>query len=146
MTNQTAKRFGYPDTTIQEYDHWIVLLRQQQITLGSLVMCAKSEVTEFSALPEGAYAEMGLVIQDIERVLRETFEYEKINYLMLMMVDPNVHFHVLPRYSGSRSACGLTIIDHGWPAAPKLDKARDLNAEEVDKLCNYVRDRWQCAA
>ena len=26
--------------------------------------------------------------------------YERINYLMLMMVDPHVHFHVIPRYSG----------------------------------------------
>jgi diadenosine tetraphosphate (Ap4A) HIT family hydrolase len=142
MVNQTAVKFGYSDSLIREYDHWVVLLRKQQITLGSLVMCAKSEATAFSALPEEAYAEMGVVIQDIERVLGQTFEYEKINYLMLMMVDPNVHFHVLPRYSGSRNACGLTITDHGWPAAPQLDKTRDLDAEELEKLRNYIRDHW----
>ena len=142
MTNQTAKRFGYPATLIQDYEHWIVLLREQQITLGSLVLCAKSEATAFSTLPDEAYAELGVTIKDIERVLSKAFEYEKINYLMLMMLDPNVHFHVLPRYSGSRSACGLTIIDHGWPAAPQLGETRDLKAKERDELCSYIRELW----
>ena len=54
---------------------------------------------EFSALPGEAYKEMGAVVADIERALKAAFAYEKINYLMLMMVDPNVHFHVIPRYS-----------------------------------------------
>ena len=100
MTNQTAVRFGYPQTLIREYDQWLVLLREPQATLGSLILCAKSDATEFSALSREAYEEMGTVVTDIEHALKAAFAYEKINYLMLMMVDPNVHFHVLPRYSG----------------------------------------------
>ena len=142
MTNQTAKRFGYPDTLIREYGHWLVLLREKQVTLGSLVLCAKSNATAFSELPDGAFAEMGTVIRDIERVLKEAFEYEKMNYLMLMMVDPNVHYHVFPRYSGSRTAGDVTIIDHGWPAAPQLAETRDLSAGERDQLCNHIREFW----
>ena len=45
MTNQTAVRFGYPDTLIREYDHWLVLLREPQATLGSLILCEKSDAT-----------------------------------------------------------------------------------------------------
>ena len=142
MTNQTAKRFGYSNTLIKEYDHWLVLLREQQVTLGSLVLCEKSEATTFSALSDGAYEELGVAIRDIERVLNKAVGYEKINYLMLMMVDPNVHFHVLPRYPGSRSACGLTIVDHGWPAAPRLDETRDLSEKERDDLCSHLRGFW----
>lgn len=142
MINQTATKFGYPDTLIHEYDHWVVLLREQQVTLGSIVMCAKSDAQDFSALPKEAFSEMREVVRDIERVLKEVVDYEKINYLMLMMVDPNVHFHVLPRYSGSRSAGDLTITDHGWPVAPQLGKTRDLNPEERDELCSYIRNYW----
>lgn len=142
MTNQTASRFGYPDTQIREYEHWLVLLREQQVTLGSLVLCAKADVTAFSALPDRAYGEMGSVVRDIERVLRAAFEYEKINYLMLMMVDPNVHFHVFPRYSGSRSACGLTIVDAGWPGPPQLAHSRDLSTEERTALAKLIGDLW----
>ncbi|MEK7719657.1 MAG: HIT family protein, partial [Bacteroidota bacterium] len=40
--NQTIKAFDYPDTLIKEYEYWVVLLRPQQITLGSLIIAAKS--------------------------------------------------------------------------------------------------------
>ena len=97
MPNQTIIRFGHPETLIREYEHWVVLLREQQVTLGSLVLCAKSDATAFSDLPTDAFEEMGTVVRDIERVLGAVVGYEKINYLMLMMVDPNVHFHVFPQ-------------------------------------------------
>ena len=142
MANKTAIRFGYPATIIYEYEHWVVLLREQQVTLGSLVLCAKSEATEFSALTLNAFEEMNEVVSDIERVLKAAFDYEKINYLMLMMVDPNVHFHVIPRYAVERSACGLIIPDTGWPKAPKLGDAKQLSSEERDALCEYINAYW----
>ena len=43
------------------------------------------------------------ITAEIEATLSAEVAYERINYLMLMMVDPNVHFHVFPRYEGSRS-------------------------------------------
>ena len=124
MTNQTAVRFGYPDTLIREYEHWLVLLREPQATLGSLILCEKSDAIEFSNISMDSYQEMGTVVGDIERALKAAFSYEKINYLMLMMVDPNVHFHVIPRYSEPQSACGLTIADPGWPVVPQLGVAQ----------------------
>ncbi len=142
MTNQTAIRFGYPETLIREYEYWIVLLREPQVTLGSLVLCAKSDASEFSALSPSAFKEMSIVIRDIERVLKAAFEYDKINYLMLMMVDPNVHFHVVPRYAEERSACGLKISDPGWPAAPKLGDSRKLTSVERDSLCTHIISYW----
>lgn len=142
MTNQTAVRFGYPDTLIREYEHWFVLLREPQATLGSLVLCAKSDATEFSALPMEAHTEMGTVVGEIENALKTAFAYEKINYLMLMMVDPNVHFHVIPRYSEPRTACGLTIPDPGWPALPKLGEAREINSSERESLIAHISGFW----
>ena len=142
MTNQTAVRFGYPETLIREYEHWLVLLREPQATLGSLVLCAKSEATEFSALSMEAHTEMGKVVGEIEDALKAAFAYEKINYLMLMMVDPNVHFHVIPRYSQPRSACGLTIPDPGWPALPQLGEAQELTPTERDALLAHISSYW----
>ena len=142
MANQTAVRFGYPDTLIREYGHWLVLLREPQATLGSLVLCAKSEATEFSALPVEAHAEMAKVVREIEHALKAAFDYDKINYLMLMMVDPNVHFHVIPRYSQARSACGLTIADPGWPAMPLLGEAQDISPDERDVLRALISEYW----
>lgn len=142
MVNQTAIRFGYPDTLIREYEHWLVLLREPQPTLGSLILCAKAAVTEFSALPGEAFTEMNVVVGDIERALKAAFDYNKINYLALMMVDPNVHFHVIPRYAEPRSACGLTVADAGWPVLPKLGEATDITAGQRDALIGYISGYW----
>ena len=142
MPNQTAVRFGYPDTLIREYEHWLVLLREPQATLGSLVLVAKPDVTEFSALSTEAHVEMGKVVGELEHALKAAFAYEKINYLMLMMVDPNVHFHVIPRYSEPQTACGLTIPDPGWPALPQLGVAQEITAAERNALQTYILKYW----
>ncbi len=142
MTNQTAVRFGYPDTLIREYDHWMVLLREPQATLGSLILCERSAATEFSAISMESFQEMSMVVGDIERALKAAFAYEKINYLMLMMVDPNVHFHVIPRYSQSQSACGLTIADPGWPVVPQLGAAQEITPAERDALRAHISEYW----
>ena len=99
MTNETMRKFGYPATLIRDYEHWVVLLRPAQVTLGSLVLAAKSDATAFGALAAGAHAELATITAEIEATLLAAIGYERINYLMLMMVDPNVHFHVFPRYS-----------------------------------------------
>jgi diadenosine tetraphosphate (Ap4A) HIT family hydrolase len=125
-----------------EYDYWLVLLREPQATLGSLVLCAKPEVTRFSSLSREAFAEMGAVVGDIECALKAAFAYDKINYLMLMMVDPNVHFHVIPRYAEPRSACGLTIPDAGWPALPNLGEAREITRAEREALIAHIFGCW----
>ena len=89
MTNDTMRKFGYPESLIREYEHWVVLLRPAQVTLGSLVLAAKSNATAFGQLPAGAHAELAAVTSEIEATLNAEIGYEKINYLMLMMVDPH---------------------------------------------------------
>ncbi|HZG10184.1 MAG TPA: HIT family protein [Allosphingosinicella sp.] len=140
--NETIARFGYPATLIAEYENWLVLLRPEQPTLGSLILAAKSDATAFSALPAEAFAELQAAIGDVEDVLTGAVDYEKINYLMLMMVDRHVHFHVIPRYEGERSACGVTVPDAGWPKAPALGEAVELSPDQVEALSGWLRSRW----
>ena len=68
--NATMQKFGYPESLVKDHHHWCVLLRPQQVTLGSLVLAAKSDVTAFSELPPTAFAELSIVITEIERSLR----------------------------------------------------------------------------
>ena len=140
--NETIHRFGYPGTLIAEYEHWVVLLRPSQPTIGSLILASKSEATAFSDLPPEAMAGLGDAVKAIERVLADSVGYEKINYLMLMMVDPHVHFHVLPRYGGERSICGVTVQDAGWPKAPALGQAVDLAPEQARALVAHFKSSW----
>jgi diadenosine tetraphosphate (Ap4A) HIT family hydrolase len=140
--NETIVRFGYPATLIGDYAHWVVLLRPAQPTLGSLVLAAKSEARSFADLPREAFVELQAAVGEIEAALTAAVRYEKINYLMLMMVDPHVHFHVVPRYEGEREACGVSVTDAGWPKVPALGEAVALGPEQVEALVGYFRGFW----
>jgi diadenosine tetraphosphate (Ap4A) HIT family hydrolase len=142
MMNETILRFGYPDTLIAEYRHWTVLLRPDQPTLGSLIVAAIGEEKALADLPAEAFAELRTVVGHVETALREAVGYEKINYLMLMMVDPHVHWHVIPRYDGERDAAGIAIQDQGWPKAPQLAGALALEPAQIDGLGGLLRAQW----
>src|SRR4029079_5454117 len=141
--NPTIEKFGYPATLVREYEHWLVLLRPAQVTLGSLVLAARGDATAFSALPRAAFAEQGDVIAAIERALTAFTGYERINYLMLMMVDPNVHFHVIPRYSEPRRWNNLDFADAGWPGVPQLSTATELDVEQMELLIGQLEARFR---
>jgi len=140
--NATIDKFGHPATSIAEYDHWIVLLRPQAVTLGSLVLAARSDATAYGALPPEAFAEQARVIADIETALGAAVRYEKINYLMLMMVDREVHYHVFPRYEGTRTHDGLSIADAGWPKTPDLGSAIPLDATTIAAQVAWLKGHW----
>lgn len=137
--NVTMEKFGYPQTLVRGFDHWVVLARPAQPTLGSLVLAAKSEATAFGDLPAEAHAELKPATVAIERALSEAVGYARLNYLMLMMVDPNVHFHVIPRYQGAREWNGREFVDVGWPKVPGLGHAVALEGEELDGLVDWLK-------
>lgn len=138
--NSTIEKFGYPATLIKEFDHWVVLLRPAQVTFGSLVLAAKNDATAYGDLPQTAFAEQSLVIAGIEQGLQRLTRYERVNYLMLMMVDPHVHFHVIPRYNGSRQWNGHEFADAGWPGPPHLGDAAKLDEAEIGALRDELID------
>lgn len=137
--NPTIEKFGHPATLVADHDHWVVLLRPAQPTLGALVLAAKSDATAFGDLPAEAHAELKTVTAGIEAALTQAVGYAKINYLMLMMVDRHVHFHVLPRYDGERSGAGLTVADAGWPGQPDLGQAVKLDDAQIAALTGWLK-------
>jgi len=144
--NETIRKFGYPETRVAEYRSWVVLLRPQQVTLGSLVLASRTEATAFGALPAEAFDGLRQAVHDLEQVLKAAFAFDRINYLMLMMVDPNVHFHVLPRYSGERDFAGVRFVDRSWPKPPDLSQSTPLEEGQRLQLRDFLRRQWPTAA
>lgn len=142
MTNATILKFGYPATLLRELEHWVILLRPAQVTLGSLVLAAKSEVAAYGELPPKAFAEQRLAVASIEAALSAFCSYERINYLMLMMVDRQVHFHVIPRYDGVRAWRGIRFLDSGWPGPPDLKAAQTLDPEQTRALKSELQQHF----
>jgi diadenosine tetraphosphate (Ap4A) HIT family hydrolase len=140
--NPTIEKFGFPQSLVAEFDHWVVLARPAQPTLGSLVLAAKSQATAFGDLPAEAHAELKTATAAIEAALTKAVDYAKINYLMLMMVDHEVHFHVIPRYEGAREWQSREFVDVGWPKIPDLGHAVALEREDLVKLVEWLKTHF----
>ncbi|MFT5154292.1 MAG: diadenosine tetraphosphate (Ap4A) HIT family hydrolase [Planctomycetota bacterium] len=140
--NDTILKFGYPGTLIREYTHWVLLLRPAQATLGSMVLAHKSDAQSAGDLDAESYAELARIKAEVESTLRELFGMEKINYLMLMMVDREVHYHVIPRYSQEKKFGAQSFTDPGWPAVPALGPTNEVSPEVFTALGLALRDGW----
>ena len=140
--NQTMKKFGFPETLIHDYERWSVQLRPKQATLGALVAICKEPVQSFGQLSGTAFSELQQVTNDIEAALGSSFGYAKINYLMLMMTDPDVHFHVLPRYPEEQKFGDISFTDPGWPGPPEIGFNTPIDAETQVALIELLRAKW----
>lgn len=140
--NATMRKFGAPQTIIRRFQYWSVMLRPAQATLGALVLAAHEPAEAFSQLSPESFTELHSITGHIESALAKAFQNDKINYLMLMMVDPDVHFHVLPRYAQPRQFADIEFIDAGWPAMPNLAQINKTDAEINQRIMNYIQSCW----
>ena len=140
--NATLEKFGYPGSLIKQYARWILLLRPQQVTLGSLVLVCLEEAKAFSALSTDSFIELSQVVREVETNLSQALSYEKINYLMLMMVDPDVHFHIIPRYSTPQEFHTQQFFDHGWPGPPNLKMGNETSRATQHELLGFLKTTW----
>ncbi len=142
ILNPTMRKFGAPGTIIHQFQHWIVMLRPIQVTLGSLVLAAHEPACSFSQLGQESFTELHKITGQLESALAKAFNYDKLNYLMLMMVDPDVHFHVIPRYGEGRYFNGVKFIDSGWPGPPDFNKATKMDADTNRLIKEQLISCW----
>ena len=131
--NQTMLSFDFKKYTIKEYNNWSLLLNKSQFTLGTMVLICRENVFNFSEISAESHSELPLIVKEIEINLKKVIKYEKLNYIMLMMVDPNVHFHIIPRYP-KIIYNKIEYIDFGWPGKPDLDKKLEVAKNTIDDL------------
>ena len=137
----TLVKFGSPGSVVADFEHWAVVLRNQQVTLGSLVLICKEDATAFPSISSEAFAELKHATAVMEGMLAAAFSFDKLNYLMLRMVDPHVHFHVIPRYEAARTFEGVTFEDRAWPKPPDLSAGADFPERLRAPLRAYLQDR-----
>jgi diadenosine tetraphosphate (Ap4A) HIT family hydrolase len=142
----TIAKFGYPGSLVHAYQRWVILLRPQQATLGACVLACVEPATSFAAISDAAFAELPVAIRDLEGALRAAFRPDKLNYLMLMMVDPHVHYHVLPRYGAERRHDGQGFADPGWPGMPDLHRVTTTDEAQRVSLRDHLRACWPGSA
>ncbi|MCC5968288.1 MAG: hypothetical protein JJU24_19430 [Natronohydrobacter sp.] len=115
-----AEKFRLDALHLANCGSWVLSLRPAQITLGSLVLSLRSGATDLAALSMEESRDMAAGFGLAETLLRETYGAVRLNLLCLMMQDPVVHFHILPRYDRSIDRHGLTWTDADWPGPPTI--------------------------
>lgn len=141
--NATAAKFGFPSSLVRAYRHWLVLVRPQQVTLGALVLVCADPAKAFSQISVRAFEELAQVTADLDAALAKVFAPDKLNYLMLMMVDPDVHFHVLPRYAAPRQFVGRDMMDRFWPKPVDLTQPVDGDATLAAAVHDVLVAAWR---
>ena len=106
---------------------------------GSVVVGGGGAVGQLGEMSSEAAAELAHAAATIEAAVGRAFSYDKINYLMLMMVDPDVHFHVLPRYESVRRFGEQEFADAAWPGPPDITANLLLAEETQTALLEHLR-------
>jgi diadenosine tetraphosphate (Ap4A) HIT family hydrolase len=105
---------------VHDGSHWTWSVRPVHSTLGAGILSLRRYAPSLAALDAEETAELASMARVIEHALKDAFAFDKINYLMLMMNDPHVHFHVMPRYAEKRTFADIEWVDAGFPALPVL--------------------------
>ena len=87
-------------------------------------------------------AEFAELVKKVEKSLKAKFDFQIMNYLMFMMTDHHVHYHVIPRYEGVRNFGNVEWVDNGWPVPPIMTNAQHKGDEG---LLLKIRDELKSA-
>ena len=129
---------GLKNLKFMKQDHWIWSLRPVQCTLGAGVLSLKRECPVFSGLKKEEFSDLNNIIKVIEKTLKKALNYDIMNYLMLMMVDKQVHYHVIPRYGKTLDFIGQSWEDSGWPGVPNL-AGEELEFKLLEEILSSVK-------
>lgn len=133
------EKFQIDQLLIQKVGAWNISLRPKQVTLGSLVLSLDRKCPEMADMSKEEGADLSKAFKTIEKMFENTFQPQKLNYLALMMVDHQVHFHVIPRYENAVDYEGEKITDKDWPKPPQLSNTLDFDAEKLKTLKDFLK-------
>jgi diadenosine tetraphosphate (Ap4A) HIT family hydrolase len=132
------KKFKPSENSIKEFEHWVVLLREKQVTLGASIIALKREVPSIAQMTEEEAAEFPKVIAWFEKLNTDLFGAEKFNYIAAMMKDPFVHYHAFPRYSATVAKFGVEWKDSCWPKVIEFLEVQ-FDDSVLDEVKNVMR-------
>ena len=132
-----------PHFLIAQSPRWAIVLNRNQDLLGRCYLVLRRPETDVAALTGEELAELWGVLRKVKEILTNLWEPDHFNYAFLMNLDPQVHFHVIPRYRTRREFAGGTFVDPGFGDHYNVGPARTLEAAGYDAILAALRDRFR---
>jgi len=126
-------KFRIPELEILNNAAWTWSVRPEQPTIGATVISLRRPCPHFGEILAGEGAMLAELVAVVEARLIRALRPRRINYLMLMMVDHHVHFHVIPRYEEAVEFAGRTWTDTAFPGPP------DLGVDVAESVPNVLK-------
>ena len=115
------------------------MLNENQATLCRVFFALRRHETDVAALSEAEVLSLWAFVRETKAVLTSLFAPDHFNFMFLMNLTPHVHFHVFPRYSGSREFAGQTFTDTNYGGHYDPDESRTLSADAEEQLISSLR-------
>lgn len=133
-------------------DHWNVCLAWKQNYLGRCIVILREHVPSLSELSAEQWADLNVVIQRTEAMIKAVLHPDPINWSCLMNHayqtkphTPHVHWHVLPRYEKPVTFGGYTFTDAKFGYMYESKEEVTLPADLQKKLGDALRDAARTA-
>ena len=102
------------------------------VYLGYLMIEPKRHVVGWGDLTDSEASALGVLVNDLARVLKVTEGAEHVYSFVLGDAVPHLHIHLVPRYPGApREYWGVRVDE--WPGAPRG------SAAEIAEVCDRLR-------
>ncbi len=127
-----------PEVLVQDFGTWALCLNRNQDLLGRSYLLLRRPCTDPMALSP---TELQALWQDAGKAkaaLTRLLHPDHWNFAFLMNVDPQVHFHVIPRYRGPRSFQGVEFTDPRFGGHYPLGPDRILDPSALAALRQAV--------
>lgn len=137
LTHEPDPRF-----LIAQSERWAVVLNTDQTLLGRCFLLLRRPETDITALTDAELIEMRAVTSKTKSVLKSLWDPDHFNYAFLMNVDPQVHFHVIPRYEARREFTGGTYVDSSFGGHYHVGVARTLEDDGYAAIITAMRSKF----
>lgn len=134
QASSDSAKFTPGESIVQRYDHWHVVIRGRQETLGDVTFVLKRKVESLGDVTPEEMAELPVAVRWFEKAARALFAPDRIDYAVLLDRDPNVHLDAFPRYERSVERYGRSWTDSAYPEPITKNDAETPTREQHHAL------------
>lgn len=141
QTSGDDTKFAPGESIVKRYEHWNVVVRGRQETLGDVTFVLVRKVESLGDVTPEEMAELPSAVRWFEDTAKALFEPDRIDYAVLLDRDPNVHLDAFPRYAGSVERYGRTWTDSAYPEPISKADAETLTRDQHHQLIADFAER-----